>query len=140
MNKDYAIIFQKFEHEEVEYYLPIDVAEGIYLEKNNTFTAHNITLKHIIAGEDYGYCNRENITALINKHKYMPMFIAKKIILNANARVIFDKNRKKLEKIEKVVVKDISSNDLEVFSRVLEKMKSNVEDMNLEYNKRGRGV
>lgn len=25
MNKDYAIIFQKFEHEEVEYYLPIDV-------------------------------------------------------------------------------------------------------------------
>lgn len=82
MNKDYAIIFQKFEHEEVEYYLPIDVTEGIYLEKNNTFTAHNITLKHIIAGEDYGYCNRENITALINKHKYMPMFIAKKIILN----------------------------------------------------------
>lgn len=50
MNKDYAIIFQKFEHEEVEYYLPIDVTEGIYLEKNNTFTAHNITLKHIIAG------------------------------------------------------------------------------------------
>ena len=82
MNKDYAIIFQKFEHEEVEYYLPIDVTEGIYLEKNNTFTAHNVTLKHIVAGEDYGYCNRENITALINKHKYMPMFIAKKIILN----------------------------------------------------------
>ena len=80
MNKDYAIIFQKFEHEEVEYYLPTDVTEGIYLEKNNTFTAHNITLKHIIAGEDYGYCNRENITALINKYKYMPMFIAKKII------------------------------------------------------------
>lgn len=42
MNKDYAIIFQKFEHEEVEYYLPIDVTEGIYLEKNNTFTAYNI--------------------------------------------------------------------------------------------------
>ena len=90
MNKDYAIIFQKFEHEEVEYYLPIDVTEGIYLEKNNTFTAHNITLKHIIAGEDYGYCNRENITALINKHKYMPMFIAKKIILNE----LYKKRRK----------------------------------------------
>ena len=82
MNKDYAIIFQKFEHEEVEYYLPIDVTEGIYLEKNNTFTAHNVTLKHIVAGEDYGYCNREALTALVNKHKYMPMFIAKKIILN----------------------------------------------------------
>ena len=78
MNKDYAIIFQKFEHEEVEYYLPIDVTEGIYLEKNNTFTAHNVTLKHIVSGEDYGYCNRENITALINKYKYMPMFISKK--------------------------------------------------------------
>lgn len=83
MIKDYAAIFQKVKEEnDITYYMPIDVAEGIYLEKNNTFTAHNVTLKHIVAGEDYGYCNRENITALINKHKYMPMFIAKKIILN----------------------------------------------------------
>lgn len=83
MIKDYAAIFQKVKEEnDITYYMPIDVAEGIYLEKNNTFTAHNVTLKHIIAGEDYGYCNREALTALINKHKYMPMFIAKKIILN----------------------------------------------------------
>jgi len=83
MIKDYAAIFQKVKEEnDITYYMPIDVAEGIYLEKNNTFTAHNITLKHIIAGEDYGYCNREALTTLVNKHKYMPMFIAKKIILN----------------------------------------------------------
>lgn len=83
MIKDYAAIFQKVKEEnDITYYMPIDVAEGIYLEKNNTFTAHNVTLKHIIAGEDYGYCNREALTALVNKHKYMPMFIAKKIILN----------------------------------------------------------
>lgn len=83
MIKDYAAIFQKVKEEnDITYYMPIDVTEGIYLEKNNTFTAHNITLKHIVAGEDYGYCNREALTALVNKHKYMPMFIAKRIILN----------------------------------------------------------
>lgn len=83
MIKDYAAIFQKVKEENnITYYMPIDVTEGIYLEKNNTFTAHNITLKHIVAGEDYGYCNREALTALVNKHKYMPMFIAKRIILN----------------------------------------------------------
>lgn len=83
MIKDYAAIFQKVKEEnDITYYMPIDVTEGIYLEKNNTFTAHNITLKHIVAGEDYGYCNREALTALVNKHKYMPMFVAKRIILN----------------------------------------------------------
>ena len=83
MIKDYAAIFQKVKEENnITYYMPIDVTEGIYLEKNNTFTAHNITLKHIVAGEDYGYCNREALTALVNKHKYMPMFVAKRIILN----------------------------------------------------------
>ena len=110
MNKDYAIIFQKFEHEEVEYYLPIDVTEGIYLEKNNTFTAHNITLKHIIAGEDYGYCNRENITALINKYKYMPMFIAKKIILN---------ELKKTTYVRTVMEEDIANYYIRYFPEVI---------------------
>ena len=131
MNKDYAIIFQKFEHEEVEYYLPIDVTEGIYLEKNNTFTAHNITLKHIIAGEDYGYCNRENITALINKHKYMPMFIAKKIILNEKTKEIFNSNKKKFEDIEDVIIKDIPESDIDTFLKVIELMKENIEKSNV---------
>ena len=83
MIKDYAAIFKKVKEEnDITYYMPIDVAEGIYLEKNNTFTAHNVTLKHIVVGEDYGYCNREILTTLLNKHKYMPVFIANKIILN----------------------------------------------------------
>ena len=38
MIKDYAAIFQKVKEEnDITYYMPIDVAEGIYLEKNNTF-------------------------------------------------------------------------------------------------------
>lgn len=90
--KDYAIILKKIERDDVIYYVPIDVAEGIYLEKNNTFTAHNVTLKHIIAGEDYGYCNREKLTTIINKNKYMPMFMAKKIILNELRKVTYTRD------------------------------------------------
>ena len=70
MIKDYALIFKKIENEDGIIYIPIDLAEGIYLENNNTFTAHNVTLKHIIANEEYGYCNREVLTNIMNKYKY----------------------------------------------------------------------
>lgn len=82
MNKEYAVVAQKIIHEDIEYYVPIDVAEGIYSEKNNTFTAHNITLKHIVTGEEFGYALRDNVTELINKYKYIPKVISKKLILN----------------------------------------------------------
>ena len=83
MKKDYAAIFQKIEQDDVTYYVPIDVAEGIYSERNNTFTAHNVALKHIIAGEDYGYCNREKLTEIVNKRKYLGLPITKNILLTS---------------------------------------------------------
>lgn len=82
MVKDYALIFKKIENEDGIIYIPIDLAEGVYLEKNNTFTAHNVTLKHIIANEEYGYCNREVLTNLMNKYKYMTLIVARKIVLH----------------------------------------------------------
>lgn len=82
MIKDYALIFKKIENEDGITYIPIDLAEGIYLEKNNTFTAHNVTLKHIIANEEYGYCNREELTKFMNKYKYMPLIVVRKIVLH----------------------------------------------------------
>ena len=83
MKKDYAAIFQKIEQDDVTYYVPIAVAEGIYSERNNTFTAHNVALKHIIAGEDYGYCNREKLTEIVNKRKYLGLPITRKILLTS---------------------------------------------------------
>ncbi|MGM9882027.1 MAG: hypothetical protein ACI31S_04215 [Bacilli bacterium] len=81
MLKDYAVIFRKVENDCRTVYVPIDLAEGIYLENNNTFTAYNVALKHIIANEEFGYCNREIITNIMNKYKYMPFMLAKILVL-----------------------------------------------------------
>lgn len=91
MKKDYAIIFQKLEHNDDVYYVPIDVAEGMYLENKNTFTAHNVTLKHIAYGEDYGYCFREKMTEFLNKNKYIPLKVARKLILKAFSEYIYNR-------------------------------------------------
>ena len=53
----------------------------------------------------------------------------KKIILNKNAEEIFEKGEKKLDELEKIVIKDISKTDLEIFSNVIDKMKENIENM-----------
>ena len=53
----------------------------------------------------------------------------KKIILNKNAEEIFEKSEKKLDELEKIVIKDISKTDLEIFSNVIDKMKENIENM-----------
>ena len=50
----------------------------------------------------------------------------KKIRLNPKAEEIFCENRKNFEKLEKIVRKDIEEEDLEVFFRVVEKMKQNI--------------
>ena len=52
-----------------------------------------------------------------------------KIILNKNAEEIFEKSEKKLDELEKIVIKDISKTDLEIFSNVIDKMKENIENM-----------
>lgn len=51
---------------------------------------------------------------------------SKKIILNENAKKIFLENEKKIENLEKIIVSDISKEDLEVFSKVIEQMKKNI--------------
>ena len=50
----------------------------------------------------------------------------KKIRLNSKAEEIFCENRKNFEKLEKIVRRDIEEEDLEVFFRVVEKMKQNI--------------
>ena len=53
----------------------------------------------------------------------------KKVILNKNAEEIFEKSEKKLDELEKIVIKDISKTDLKIFSNVIDKMKENIENM-----------
>ena len=50
----------------------------------------------------------------------------KKIRLNSKAEEIFCENRKNFERLEKIVRRDIEEEDLEVFFRVVEKMKQNI--------------
>lgn len=51
----------------------------------------------------------------------------KKIILNKKAKEIFDKNEKKMKEVEKILTTGISKEDLEVFSKVIQTMKKNLE-------------
>lgn len=57
----------------------------------------------------------------------------KKIILQDKAKVIFSKNKKALDELEDVITKGISKKDLEIFSKVINKMKENIGKTN--YNK-----
>ena len=50
----------------------------------------------------------------------------KKIVLNNETNNIFIQNKKRMEKLEKVITKDIEKKDLETFSKVLNKMRENV--------------
>ncbi len=54
----------------------------------------------------------------------------KKIILNEKAKEMFSKHKKKIDELEKVVIKGISKQELETFSRVLEIMKQNIQNEN----------
>lgn len=53
---------------------------------------------------------------------------AKKIILNEKAKQIFLENIKKMEEVEEIIKKNISKEDLETFSRVIETMKNNIKE------------
>ncbi len=52
----------------------------------------------------------------------------KKIILNENAKKIFLAGIKRMEELEKVVIKDISEEELNTFLIVIEKMKNNIKE------------
>ena len=51
----------------------------------------------------------------------------KKIILNENAKLMFDNGKKRMLNIEKKIKKDISKEELEQFFKTLDKMKKNLE-------------
>lgn len=52
----------------------------------------------------------------------------KKIILNEKAKNHFMMGQKRMQELEKIVTKDVSNEDLKVFSNVLNKMKENIEE------------
>lgn len=52
----------------------------------------------------------------------------KRIILNDKAKNIFSKNKKRMEELEKVIIKGIPNDKLIVFSEVLGMMKTNLKD------------
>lgn len=58
----------------------------------------------------------------------------KKIILNSKAKEIFSRNEKKLDELEKIIIQDISKEDLEVFSKVIDIMKENIEKQTINKN------
>ena len=54
---------------------------------------------------------------------------AKKIILNKKAKEIFLSNQQKLVDLEKIITKDISSSDLQLFSKIIKTMKENIKNI-----------
>lgn len=50
----------------------------------------------------------------------------KKVILNNKTKMIFDKNKRRFYEIESIIVKDIAKDDLEIFSKVIDKMIENM--------------
>ena len=52
----------------------------------------------------------------------------KKIILNPKAKKLFHERKREIEKIEEIMTQEISVNELEVFSTVLDKMKNNIKN------------
>lgn len=62
----------------------------------------------------------------------------KKIILNPKAKELFIEKEKQIDKIENIIIKDISEDELKVFQMVLEKMKSNIKKESKScYKKKG---
>lgn len=53
----------------------------------------------------------------------------KEITLTEYSKNIFKQNQKRFEKLEEIIIKDISNKDLEIFSSVIDKMKNNLNEM-----------
>ncbi len=51
----------------------------------------------------------------------------KRIILSKNTKQIFIKNSKKMEELEQIAIKNIDKSDIEIFTKVIKKMKENIE-------------
>lgn len=53
---------------------------------------------------------------------------SRKIILNDKAQIIYQENKERLNNIENIIKKGISNNDLNIFIKVIDKMKDNLND------------
>ena len=51
---------------------------------------------------------------------------SKEVVLNQNLKSKLEQNISEIKKIEKLITKDIDSNDLEIFLKVMKKMKENL--------------
>lgn len=69
---------------------------------------------------------------LLERVSYSEDARVKCIILNDKARRIFSKNKEKMEELENIVTKDISSDKLLIFSEVLDMMKDNLKNNNIK--------
>lgn len=63
---------------------------------------------------------------LVERVGYLEDARVKKIILNDKAKELFSYNKLKLQGLEKAILNGIDKNELETFSRVLDKMKNNI--------------
>lgn len=52
----------------------------------------------------------------------------KKIILCEKSKRIFLHNKQKLDEIEKIILKDVPKEDIQIFTKVIKKMKNNIEN------------
>ena len=53
----------------------------------------------------------------------------KRIILNKDARKIFESHQKKIEKIEELVINGLTEEEIKYFLKILEKMQNNLKDV-----------
>ena len=56
----------------------------------------------------------------------------KKIILCEKSKKIFLHNREKLNEIEKIILKDVPKEEIQIFTKVIKKMKNNIENEDKE--------
>lgn len=61
---------------------------------------------------------------------------SRKVILNDKARVIYRKNKERLDNIENIIKKGINDEELIIFSNVIDKMKINLKKYNEEGGKK----
>lgn len=63
---------------------------------------------------------------LIKRSTSMNDARVKKIVLNDEAKVMFLKGEEKIKKLEELMIRDLSEVELEMFSKIIDKMKDNI--------------
>ena len=101
-----------------------------YMINNNMKEVHQRDLENILKlrrATVSGVLQTMEKHALIKRNVDSEDTRTKKIILQDTAKEMFNSKKKKMQKIEKIIIKDIPKEDLDIFSKVIEKMKSNIE-------------